>query len=86
MLNDFVGVGHEELADRQHALQDVVFVDHEDFVGVVGQALEAAQVAQYHFAGNIGTDAHQLEVHDGAHLVVGKRHGGLYFGAFVFIQ
>ena len=37
---------------------------------MIGQAVEAAQIAQHHFAGNIGADADHLEVHDGADLVV----------------
>ena len=37
---------------------------------MIGQAVEAAQIAQHDFAGNIGADADHLEVHDGADLMV----------------
>ena len=85
MFHQLVGVGNQQAADGQHALQDVVVVHHEDFVGVVGQAVEAAQVAQHHFAGNVGADAEQFEVHDGPDLVVCKRHGGLYLCTLFFV-
>uniref|UniRef100_UPI00384F4B68 CBS domain-containing protein n=1 Tax=Neisseria gonorrhoeae TaxID=485 RepID=UPI00384F4B68 len=41
----------------------VVFIDDKNLVGMVGQAVEAAQITQHHFAGDIGADADQLEVH-----------------------
>ena len=41
---------------------------------MVGQAVEAAQVTQYHFAAYIGTDTDQFEVHNCADLMVFIRH------------
>ena len=79
------GVGNQQFADGQHALQNVVFVHHEDFVGVVRQPVEAAQVAQHDFAGNVGADADGFKVHDSADLVVVVRHGSLHLGAFFFV-
>ena len=66
-------------------MQDVVIVHHKDFVGVVGQAVKAAQIAQHHFAGYIAAYAHNFKVHHRAHLAVFIRHGSLNLGAFLFI-
>ena len=44
---------------------------------MVGQAVKAAQVAQHHFTGNIGTDADDFKVHHCADLPVFVRHGSL---------
>ena len=52
---------------------------------MVGQALEAAQIAQHHFASHIGADAHQFEIHNRAHLAVFKRHRRRHLRALFFI-
>ena len=52
---------------------------------MVGQALEAAQVTQHHFAGDVGADADQLEVHNRTDLVVFIRHRRLDLGALFLV-
>ena len=79
------GVGDQEFADGQHTLQHVVFIDHENLVGMVGQAVETAQVAQYDFTRHIGADADQFKVHNRADLVVFVRHRRFDLLAFFFI-
>ena len=66
-------------------MQDVVFIDHENLVGMIGQALEAAQVTQHHFTSNVGADADQLEVHNRTDLVVFIRHRRLDLGALFLV-
>ena len=79
------GISNQKFADGQHALQDVVFIDHENLVSMVGQALETAQVTQHHFASNVGADADQLEVHNRADLVVFIRHRRLDLGTLFLV-
>ena len=45
-------------------------------------AVEAAQVAQDDFAGDVGADVDHFKVHDGADLMVGVGHCRLYLRAF----
>jgi len=70
-----VRIVDQQALDRQHALEHAVVVDHEQFVGMPGQFLQAAQVAQHHFQADVLADGDHLEVHQRADLVllVGQR-------------
>ena len=66
----------QHLLDGQAARQHAVAVHHEHLVGVLGQLVEAAQIAQHHFQRHVLTHAHELEVHASAHRILGVGHGG----------
>ena len=66
----------QHLLDGQAARQHAVAIHHEHLVGVLGQLVEAAQIAQHHFQRHVLTHAHELEVHASAHRILGVGHGG----------
>jgi hypothetical protein len=73
--HELVRVVDEDTAHRQHALQDVAPVDNEELVGVVGQFVEAAQVAQHHLERDVLADGDHLEIHQRPDGFLGVRHG-----------
>ena len=83
--NQIFGVGYQQFTDGQHADEDVVFIHDEDFVGVVGQAFETAQVAQHDLAAHVGTNADQFEIHQCADQAVFVRHRRLHLLAFFLV-
>ena len=67
-------------------MQLVLAVHHENLVGVVGQFVQAAQIAQHHFQGDIFAHPDHFKVHDGAHAVFRIAHGFQQLRAFFFGQ
>ncbi|CAI8922737.1 hypothetical protein EMIT0P218_410014 [Pseudomonas sp. IT-P218] len=73
--NLLVRIIDQQALDRQHPLEHTVVVNHEQFVGMAWQLLEASQIAQNHFEADILADGNHLEVHQCADLVlvIGQR-------------
>ena len=63
-----------------------VAVHDEELVGVVGQFVEAAQVAQHDFQGHVLAHGDHVEVHDGAHRIVRVGHRRPQFFALLHRQ
>ena len=76
------GFADQQARQRQGAAQLVGAVHHEDLVGMVGQFVQPAQVAQHDFQGDVFAHPHHVEVHDGAHGVFRVAHGGDQLRAF----
>jgi hypothetical protein len=53
-----------------------VAIDHEELIGVIGQLVAPAQVAQHDLDGDVLTHADHVEVHQRTHRVLGIGHGG----------
>ena len=58
-------------------------IDHEDLVGVVGQRLEAAKIAEYELDRRLLPDRNDLKVHARADALLRIRHGRAKLGAFL---
>ena len=56
----------EQAGERDGAEVQVVAIDHEQPVGLVGQFAAHAQVAQHHFHGDVGAHADGVRVHEAA--------------------
>jgi hypothetical protein len=67
----------------QYAAQVFVAIDDEELVGMVGQFVEAAQVAQHHLQRHVLAHGDHLEVHQRADRVFRVGHGGAQFLAFL---
>jgi hypothetical protein len=74
--DSLLGIGHDELGQRQDAEQLLLAVDHEHLVGLRRQLVETAQVAQHHLQRDVGPHLHVVEVHQRADHVVVEGHRG----------
>ena len=61
-----VQVRDDQARERQRALQHLLAVDHEQLIGVVGQLVQAAQVARHRFQRHVLAHRDMVEIHQRA--------------------
>jgi hypothetical protein len=81
-----IHVVDQQRVERQRTAHASFAVDHENLVGVVGQFVEQAQIAQHDLERHVFAHRHHVEVHQRADRIVGVGHGGAQLFALFHVE